>query len=150
METLHFSITINAPRKKVWDTMLSENTYREWTSAFMPGSFYRGSWDKGSKILFLGPDESGTTSGMVSRIKDSLKHEFVSIEHLGFVEDGKEDTTSEAVKSWAGALENYTFKENKGQTEVLVDLDTSEEFKDMFLETWPKALEILKNLAEND
>lgn len=150
METLHFSITINAPRKKVWNTMLSENTYREWTSVFMPGSFFRGSWDKGSKILFLGPDEKGTTSGLVSRIKDNRKYEFVSIEHLGFVEDGKEDTTSEAVKNWAGALENYTFKENKGQTEVLVDLDTSEEFKDMFLETWPKALEILKNLVEND
>jgi hypothetical protein len=148
METLHFSIKINAPKKTVWNTMLGEESYREWTSVFMPGSFYKGSWDEGSKILFLAPDETGKTSGMVSRIKESRKYEHVSIEHLGFIEGGIEDRSSEAVKSWAGALENYTFKESNGQTDVLVDMDTSEEYKDMFLETWPKALQKLKELAE--
>lgn len=148
MERLHFSITINAPKETVWNTMLDKKSYREWTSIFMPGSFYEGSWDKGSKILFLAPDETGKTSGMVSRVKESRKYEYVSIEHLGFVENGKEDTTSEAVKSWAGALENYTFKESNGKTNVLVDMDTSEEYKDMFLDTWPKALEKLKTLSE--
>lgn len=148
MKTLHFSITINASKKTVWDTMLGEKSYKEWTSIFMPGSFYKGSWDKGSKILFLAPDETGKTSGMVSRIKANRKYEHVSIEHLGFIVNGVEDTTSKAVKNWAGALENYTFKENNGQTDVLVEMDTSEEYKDMFLETWPKALHKLKELAE--
>jgi len=148
MERLHFSISINAPKEKVWNTMLGEESYREWTSAFMPGSYFTGNWDKGSKIHFIAADESGNTSGMVSRIKDNRKYEHISIEHLGFVENGTEDTTSEAVKSWAGALENYTFKESNGKTDVLVDMDTSEEFMDMFYETWPKALLKLKKLSE--
>jgi len=148
MYKLQFSIVINAPRKKVWDTMLNDDTYREWTSAFTSGSHYVGDWNQGSKILFLGPDGKGNLSGMVSRIKENRMHEYVSIEHLGFFENGVEVTTGEAVKSWAGALENYTFKDINGKTEVLIEMDSNDEFKEMFEETWPKALQRLKELAE--
>jgi hypothetical protein len=59
------------------------------------------------------------------------------------VEDGKEKETE-----WAGALENYTFKDIGGKTEVLVDMDSNEEFEEMFQDIWPKALQKLKELAE--
>jgi len=147
MEKLHFSIVINAPKEKVWDTMLNDKTYREWTDAFGPGSYYKGNWNKGSKILFLAPGEKGEM-GMVSRIKDNIPFQFISIEHLGMVQDGKEDTSSDALKSWAGALENYTFTEEYGKTEVAVDIDIADEYKDMFQEMWPIALQTLKVLAE--
>jgi uncharacterized protein YndB with AHSA1/START domain len=148
MDKLHFSIVINAPKAKVYETMLQDKTYRIWTEAFTAGSHYVGNWSEGSKILFLAPDKEGKVGGMVSRIKENRKNDFVSIEHLGVVSDGKEDTTSEAVKPWAGSLENYTFKENNGQTEVLVEMDITEEYKDMFNEMWVKALKKLKDLAE--
>lgn len=148
MDTLHFSVTINSPKEKVWDTMLGEDTYRQWTEVFATGSHYEGDWDKGSKILFLAPDDSGKMGGMVSRIKENRPYEYISIKHLGVVQDGKEDTSSEAIEGWAGALENYTFNENNGSTEVLVEMDTVEEYKQMFLDTWPKALQKLKELAE--
>ncbi len=149
MNKLHFSITINAPKEKVWNTMLDDATYRVWTEAFAAGSHYVGDWSKGSKILFLGPDPTtGKMGGMVSRIKENRLHEYISIEHLGMVNDGKEDTSSEAVKAWAGAYENYTFKKVDGGTEVLVDTDTTEEFTEMFQSAWPKALQKLKELAE--
>jgi ribosomal protein S18 acetylase RimI-like enzyme len=149
MEKLTFSIAINAPKEKVWDTMLGADTYRIWTEVFMPGSYFEGDWSQGSKILFLAPDGKGNNSGMVSRIKANRLHEFISIEHLGFVENGKEDTTSEAVKPWAGNLENYTFKEKNGKTEVLVELDTDEKHKEMFDSTWNDALKILKTITED-
>jgi hypothetical protein len=148
MEKLHFKIEINAPKEKVWDTMLEDKTYRQWTEPFSPGSYYKGDWNKGSKILFIGPSEKGDM-GMVSRIKENRKYEHISIEHIGIISEGKEDTTSEAVKSWAGAFENYTFKEKDGKTEVLVDLDSNEEYSEMFEGLWPKALQKLKELAEN-
>ena len=148
MIRLHFSIVIDAPREKVWETMLGDATYRLWTTAFSPGSYYVGDWSEGSKILFLGPGEKGEM-GMVSRIAESRRPERVSIEHLGVVRDGKEDTSPEAVKGWAGAHENYTFKEKGGATELLVDTDTTEEYKSMFEETWPRALKTLKDLAES-
>lgn len=150
MHKLNFSIIINAPKDKVWSTMLDDATYRVWTEAFAAGSHYVGDWSKGSKILFLGPNPTtGKMGGMVSRIKENRLHAYISIEHLGMVNDGEEDTTSEAVKAWAGVHENYTFKEKDGKTEVLVDMDSSGgEFEEMFKDMWPKALQKLKELAE--
>ena len=143
MEKLHFSIIINAPNKKVWETMLGNDTYKIWTDVFYPGSYFVGDWSEGSKMLFLAPDEKGKLSGMVSKIKENKPYEFVSIEHIGEVEDGKEEVTD-----WAGALENYTFKKIDGKTEVLVDVDINEDFKELFQDIWPKALHKLKELAE--
>ncbi|MBX2990133.1 MAG: SRPBCC domain-containing protein [Bacteroidetes bacterium] len=148
MEKLNFSITINAPKEKVWNTMLGDESYRAWTDVFSPGSHYVGNWNTGSKILFLGPSQDGGVSGMVSRIKENRPYEFISIEHLGVVENGKEDTSSEAVNAWAGAHENYTFKESGGKTEVLVEMDSVKEYEEMFTNTWPQALQKLKVLAE--
>ena len=85
---------------------------------------------------------------MLSRIKENRQHEFLSIEHLGLIQDGKEDTSSDEVKKWAGALENYTFKEKNGSTQVSVDMDTDEEYTEMFERIWPDALQKLKSLAE--
>ncbi len=144
-----YMITINAPKDKVWKTMLDEATFREWASAFNPGTYFEGSWEKGREIRFLGPDpETGKLAGMVSRIHDHRPQEFVSIEHVGFIEDGKVDTTSELVKQWAPAYENYTFRESKGGTEVLVDIDVLEDYLSFYEDAWPKALQKLKALAE--
>ena len=148
MSKLNFSIVIDAPISKVWDTMLEDKTYRIWTEEFSPGSHYIGNWNEGSKILFLGPSNDGKIAGMVSRIKENKLHKYISIEHLGEVYDGVEDTTSDRVKVWAGALENYTFINKDGKTELVVDLDINAEFKEMFEGIWPKALQILKSLCE--
>lgn len=147
MEKLKFSIVINAPKEKVWNTMLNDDTYRKWTEPFAPGCYYKGDWNQGSKILFLAPGEKGEM-GMVSRIKENRQYEYISIEHLGVVQDGKEDTSGDEVEKWAGALENYTFKEKNGATELLVDMDSNEDYEEMFQDMWPKALQKLKELAE--
>ncbi len=148
MEKLNFSIKINAPVESVWNTMLDDKTYRAWTAEFHEGSYYIGDWSVGSKMLFVALTETGGISGMVSRIEANRKYEFISIEHLGFIENGKEDTTSEVVKAWQGAHENYTFKQVDGATEVIVDIDVNDEFKEMFKDMWPRALVKLKSVAE--
>ena len=149
MEQLHFAIRIKAPKQKVWDTMLGNETYRQWTSAFSPGSHYEGGWEQGSKIVFLGPDpQTGEEAGMVSRIKENRPHEFISIEHQGIVHNGVEDTESAEAKKWVPAHENYTFRQRNGGTEVLVDTDTVDELAGEFEEAWPRALRDLKALSE--
>lgn len=149
MKDLHFSTLIAAPKQKVWHTMLDDETYRDWTSAFSPGSYYRGNWSEGSKILFLGPDpETGSEGGMVRRIAQNRPYEFVSVEHLGVVQDGVEDTTSEIARQWSPSFENYTFREQDGATEVQVDVSVGDEHAPMFEELWPRALSRLKELAE--
>ena len=85
---------------------------------------------------------------MVSRIAENKLYEFISIEHLGIVQNGVEDTTSEAARKWTPAFENYTFNDKDGATEVLVDMDAEDEYVQMFNEMWPKGLRKLKELTE--
>jgi uncharacterized protein YndB with AHSA1/START domain len=156
MQKLRFSIVINAPKEKVWHTMLDDKTYRQWSEALAAGSHYVGSWDKGSKIVFLATTENGN-SGYVGRIAENRQYEFISIEYLAPAKNGKEDTTSDAM-SWSGAHENYTFVEREGATELWVELDTiaidMSELRvlpaehEIFTQVWPDALQRLKELAE--
>jgi uncharacterized protein YndB with AHSA1/START domain len=149
MQKLHCSIVINAPRAMVWETMLGEDTYPVWTKIFNPTSTYEGNWEEGSEIHFIGVnEETGELGGMYSRIKENRNHEYISIEHLGFIAGGVIDTESEAVKKWAPSFENYTFTDVEGGTEVSVDQDIDAEYKEMFEEMWPKALLELKHLCE--
>lgn len=146
--SMHFGITIKASVERVYKTMLEPETYSEWTSVFNPSSHFIGSWEKGSKILFLGTDSNGIRGGMVSRIRENIPHKFVSIEHLGIVEDEKEIYSGQKVEGWAGALENYTFINNEGSTQLEIDLDVDSDYETYFTETWPKALTRLKSICE--
>lgn len=146
MKKIHSEITINAPAQKVWDTMLAGETYRKWTSAFAEGSHYKGSWKQGEKMLFLDPE--GT--GMVSVVAELRPHEFISLKHIGIIQDGIEDTESEEAKKWAPAFENYTFEEVNGKTKLSIDMDILDEFEEMFTEMWDNALIKLKALAEEN
>lgn len=145
MQNMHFFIHIDAPKEKVWNTMLEDSTYRIWTEPFAPGSHYEGNWQEGSEMHFLGADP---TTSMYSRIKENRLYEFISIEHIGISKQGVIDTTSDEVKKWVPACENYTFIATDNGTEVTVDMDINEEYKARFEEMWPQALQILKTLAE--
>jgi uncharacterized protein YndB with AHSA1/START domain len=147
-EKLHFEIHIKAPVEKVYQTMLDKEHYSVWTAEFNPTSYFVGSWEKGSKIVFLGTDKDGNQGGMVSRIRQNVPNKFVSIEHLGLVQNGKEILTGPEIEQWAGALEEYTFTETNGATKVEVDMDSNEEFKSYFIDTWPRALKKLKTICE--
>lgn len=146
METLNFSIKINAPRERVWNVLIGEKTYPEWTSVFAPGSQVKTDWKEGSKALFT----DGKGNGMVSTIAKNIPNEFLSIRHLGMVKDGVEELTGDEDNKWAGAMENYTLKKSDGGTELVIDMDTDTEYKEYFSKTWPKALDKVKELAETD
>jgi hypothetical protein len=146
MQKLEFKTTINASTEKVWNILWNDDTYRQWTSVFSEGSRAETDWNEGSKVLFL----DGKGSGMVSTIAVKKPNEYMSFKHLGIVNNGVEDTESEQVKGWAGATENYTLKQVNGNTELTVDMDITDDFKDYFLKTMPNALDKVKELAEKN
>jgi uncharacterized protein YndB with AHSA1/START domain len=148
-DTLSFQTSINASAEKVWDIMLQDKTYRQWTAAFDPTSYYEGTWEKGSSMKFLGSEGNG----MIAEIAENELHKFISIKQLGMIKDGIEDTVSDEAKKWANGYENYTFIENGDHTTLKVDLEMeaseeTEEVKKMFSEMWPNALLKLKELCE--
>jgi hypothetical protein len=151
MKKLQFKVNINAPVTRVYDIILGihdKSTYEQWTAAFNPTSTYDGNWSKGSKMLFMGTDEKGERGGMVSEIVENIPNRFVSIRHYGLLQSNVEITEGPEVEKWAGGFENYSFEENNGITTVTVDLDTAEDFSDYMNETYPKALDKLKELCE--
>ncbi|MBL8005031.1 MAG: SRPBCC domain-containing protein [Candidatus Kapabacteria bacterium] len=149
MNKLTQTIDINASREQVWDAIVNDAKYREWTAEFHQGSYFEGAWSTGDTIRFLALDEKGEKSGMLATIHSAIYPEFISIQHLGLVANGVDDTTSEEVKKWAPAFENYTLKSiDNTTTQFVVDVDSNEEYYDYFLEVWPRALAKLKEICE--
>jgi uncharacterized protein YndB with AHSA1/START domain len=145
MKKMEFSITINAQPEKVWDVIIGKDTYSLWTAPFAAGSTVKTDWKKGSKAVFL----DGAGNGMVSEIVESIPGKFLSIHHLGEVKNGVEDLTTYEGEQWGDALENYTFKSvNGNQTLWLVHMDMNDNYVEYMEETWPLALQKVKDLAE--
>lgn len=150
MERISYSTYIDCPVDRVYETMIDEEHYKEWTAVFNPSSRYEGSWEEGSKIRFYGEDENGNIGGMISRIRQNIPNRYISIEHLGMINDGKEITEGKEVEEFAGALENYRFQSKDGGTELIVEFDTNENWKEYFSTTWPIALQKLKEVCEEN
>lgn len=145
MKTLTFTTTIDAPKQKVWDTMLGKETYPKWIGAAWPGSGFSGDWSEGSEMRFEGEGGGGTAA----RITESRRPEFLSAEHYAVInEDGTFDQDSDMAKDWIGSTESYTFSEKNGKTELLVELSVPPDWVSEFEGNWPKGLQALKELAE--
>lgn len=145
LKRLQWSVDIAAPASRVYQILVGPESYKQWTSAFGDGLYFEGSWQQGQPIRFLTP--SG--HGVVSEIAENKPNEFISIRHLGYIADnGIEDTSSEAIRAWAPAYENFTFTAAPQGTTLTVDQDMTDEFEGM-VEAWPRALAKLKALCEN-
>jgi hypothetical protein len=139
MTTLHFKTQIDAPKEKVWQKLWSDEGYRKWASVFMEGCYAESDWNEGSKIKFLGPKGDG----MSSIIKTRVENREMIFEHKGEIRNGVEETSD-----WNGALERYFLQDNNGGTELKVELQTTDDFKDYFNTTFPKALDVVKEISE--
>lgn len=151
MKKVQFKTEINAPIAKVYNTMLgldNKATYEAWTAEFNPTSTFEGSWEKGSKILFIGTGKDGEKGGMIAEIAENIPNKFVSIRHYGLLKGDTEITSGKEVEKWAGELENYWFEEHNGITSVTVEVGVSDEYMDYFQTTYPKALQKLKEISE--
>lgn len=146
-----YTTTIHKDARSVYRRMLGLDDvadYKGWTSIFNPTSTYRGSWENGAAIQFIGVDADGKEGGMVSEIAANDPGRFVSIRHLGILKDGKEILDGPEVEGWAGCMENYSFEESEGKTTVTVEVDVNEQYIDYFNEKYPQALAQLKEIAE--
>lgn len=149
MKKMNLEIEINASNEKVWASIVDVNLYRIWAEEFMEGSYFEGGWKKGDAIQFLAENESGNKEGMVSEIAESDYPKYISIRHLGYIMDGVIDTTSDMVKAWAPSYENYTLEALDDQkTKFRLDMDVEDQYYDMMLEMWQRAMQQLKQVSE--
>lgn len=149
MKKIEMSIVIDAPPESVWRAITEDAPYRQWTKVFESESHFKGGWNKGDEILFLGHEDEGQSAGMFSEIAESRYPEFISIRHLGFITNGIIDTESPEVKKWTPAYENYRIHAT-GESKTLfsVETDIDADHYEAFNELWGQALHALKDVAE--
>lgn len=142
MQTLSFSIAINASPDTVWFVLWNDELYRQWTTAFSEGSFAVSTWQPGSRIHFLSP----AGRGMYADIVEMEAPRSMRFKHLGEVIDFEE---TPAPDNWSETMEAYTLEATATGTVLHVTLDTLEAYCAPFEEMFPKALETIKSLSED-
>lgn len=147
MIKIQSKIVIDVPKDWVWDVMLMDAYYRIWTTPFRQGYHYHGTWEQGTEMYFVGPLPRGE-GGLIGKIVENRRPDFLSIEYLGIVLGETEDRDSELVTGWKGARENYTLIEKDGKTEFIVDSDIDEKERPKTERAWGRSLELLKKLVE--
>lgn len=141
MEKSSFEIEIDASREKVWAALWNDANYREWTAAFIAGSYAESDWKEGSEIRFLSPKHSG----MLSRIVKMEENTVMVFGHEKEIINGELREIP-----WKGAQESYFLEEQNGKTRLVCTLDVSAEFKEYFGSVFPLALQKVKEIAERD
>jgi hypothetical protein len=146
MNTLTYSIEIQADPAHVWNTMLKPGSYEQWAKTFSEGSTFEGTWAEGETVRFIDPELGGSQA-----VLDVFRpHTSIVARHVALVgQDGELDADSEPAKQWVGSTESYTLSENGDGTTLEIQMNTSPLFVEMFDACWPKALENLKILAES-
>ena len=64
------------------------------------------------------------------------------------VKENKKLPPDEETKKWAGSKENYYLRGSGDETELTVELDIADDHEQFFKDTFPKALDKVKELAE--
>jgi hypothetical protein len=144
VKRLIFEIKIKASAKHVWHCLWNESTYKDWTSVFAEGCYYKGELKKGSRVHFLNPGGSG----MYSEIENYIENELLSIRHIGEVKDNEEMPLDAESGKWNGCFEIYRLNDNNGITQIILEVDVVNDFVDYMNKTFPIALERLKQICE--
>jgi uncharacterized protein YndB with AHSA1/START domain len=150
MWKLKFEKHFKASPQKVFEVMLSPEKYPAWAEAFYPGSCYVGHMKEGNTIHFVSIDaETGKENGMMVRVETYAPFRQVSFKNIGLVHEGEE--IFEDQSGWLGAMEEYFFEaDEQGGTLLRVHTDTIEAYKEDFENTWPKALDKLVEVVEEN
>ncbi len=143
MKEMEFTIEINATKEKVWDTLWQDETFRQWAGIIDPGTHMVGDLREGNEIQHI----SGNGYGVTSLVEKLIPNEFLLLKHSA---DTQEEGKRERKKQWTGGKESYLLTEKDDVTTLTLASDVPSELEEYFKDTYPKALERIKILAERN
>jgi len=141
---LVFDIEIQAPASKVWQMLWEGENYTRWTEPFCPGTYIEGELKQGERVHLLSP--SG--EGMYSDIAFYRKNELLIFQHIGMLKDKMEIPLNDKTERWTGSFESYRLTEKDGKTHLRVEVDAIEDYYDYMKNTFPLALNRLREISE--
>lgn len=142
MEKMEFTIAIQAPREAVWDTLWQDETFREWAGIIDPGTYMVGTLKEGNEIQFISAENGYGVTSLVEKVREG---EFLLLKHRADTQDTGKQLREE---EWTGGEESYSLTEKDTVTTLTAAFDVPQEMKAYFTDTYPKALERVKVLAE--
>lgn len=145
-ETINKTIKIKAPKERVWEVLLQDKYFRQWSSEFAPDSYADTDWNEGSRVEFKGRNESG----LFGKVIEHRPNEFIAIQHQGVIDSGADDTESFDAQQWQGTVESYEVYEEAGLSVLSIKQIIPKKYVNTFYDTWDNALDKIKELAEAD
>jgi uncharacterized protein YndB with AHSA1/START domain len=145
IKTIKKQIDINASKENVWEALTKDELNKIWYAEYSEGTTAKTDWQVGSKVTFV--DSSG--SGIIGKIIESKPGGLLSIEYTGVVENGAENYENEGAQQVKNTFEIYKLSENNGVTHLDISSDMGEEYFEMMDAAWDRAMEKIKELAEN-
>lgn len=143
LKPINKQITINATADKVWQVLLSKETYLQWANIFQEGADYLATdnFIQGSKVIF----GDGSGNGMVALVSINEPNHKIQFTYTGEIKDGEESSMGEM----DGTTETYTLTQDGDG--ILLELETSmgNQWFEMMNAAWDKAIVIIKELSEN-
>jgi len=123
--------------------MLSPEGYAQWTALFNPqGSWFEGSWEGGSHIRFVGPNEHGVLCGIKATVAQRIDYHSLTLKDLCYYE-GDHDS-----EIWENGYERYTLHPSGSETHILVEAHVPSQVAEYMSSIWPRALARLKVICE--
>jgi len=142
MREIRYSVEIHTTRENVWATLWDDKTLREWASIIDPETYMVGELKEGNEVQFISAHGG---YGVTSLVEAMIVNEFVLLRHQA---DTQKNGTVQREKQWTGGHESYVLVEKDGITRLSVTFDMPLELEETFNETYPKALNRIKELAE--
>lgn len=139
---MQFSIEIKASQERVWNTLWEYKTFRDWGNFIDEGQYMVGEMKEGNEVQFI---SSSSGYGVTSLIEKLVPNQFVSLRQMA---DTQDSGRQEREKEWTGGTESYSLAEKDGATTLTVEIDVPPGLEEIFTESFPKALERVKFLAE--
>ena len=139
MKFLEFEIQINATPEKVWETLLTQDSYKKWASAMNEGTYFEGNWEVGSIMKFLDPQNNG----MYNLVTENIRFKVLGMKHLGWILKGELSP-----QNWEDSTLNYILEPSENGTLLKGTVNSLDEFVEFFNSKYPQNFEHIKRLAE--
>lgn len=144
MKEVQYSIGINASKEKVWNTLWEDASLRIWAEVIDEGTYMEGELIEGNEIQFISSVNGYGVTSLVEKLEPNV---FVLLRHDA---DTQDSGIGVREKEWTGGKESYTLSESNGVTTLSVKFDVPEDLEEIFNDRFPKALEIIRKLSENN
>lgn len=141
MKKLEHKTNISATPEKVWSTLWNAESYKKWSSVMNEGAHFKGDFSEGSIIELY----DAKNNGMFNLVEKNIPNQEMTMAHKGWIYDGVRDD-----QGWEDSRETYSLTETENGTELKISVDALDEFVGFFDSNYPKVLEKVKELAEEN